>query len=213
MEIKCSPPNPPIPPGRKNASGDFFLNPNQCVWELPPEAQVLCREKRPVPTASASGRGLWLSADPIKEDGGLNLYAYVLNDPVNMIDPDGLDIMEYSRPNRAVPGTGWVAPHYTVIVEVTPYLPPNAKPGSTPFSTHGLDANSTGMSSPPHQGDPWAKDPAMTHVRTIPATREEGDLVVQQRGCYIRGLIISNRGSNRGDAPSMFFCCVGLESW
>ena len=33
----------------------------------------------------------WLSRDPIEEDGGLNLYGYVLNDPINMVDPLGLD--------------------------------------------------------------------------------------------------------------------------
>jgi len=32
----------------------------------------------------------WLSADPIGEEGGLNLYQYVGNDPVNAIDPFGL---------------------------------------------------------------------------------------------------------------------------
>ena len=35
--------------------------------------------------------GRWLSVDPIGEAGGLNLYGYVGNDPVNWIDPDGLD--------------------------------------------------------------------------------------------------------------------------
>lgn len=34
--------------------------------------------------------GRWLSADPIGEAGGLNLYAYVGGDPVNLWDPDGL---------------------------------------------------------------------------------------------------------------------------
>ncbi len=34
--------------------------------------------------------GRWLSRDPIAEQGGLNLYAYVLNDPINSTDPLGL---------------------------------------------------------------------------------------------------------------------------
>jgi uncharacterized protein RhaS with RHS repeats len=34
--------------------------------------------------------GLWLSKDPIRFNGGdTNLYGYVMQDPVNFIDPDG----------------------------------------------------------------------------------------------------------------------------
>ena len=34
--------------------------------------------------------GRWLSKDPIRFNGGdTNLYGYVLQDPVNLIDPDG----------------------------------------------------------------------------------------------------------------------------
>lgn len=33
--------------------------------------------------------GRWLSADPLGEAGGLNLYGYVGGDPVNFWDPDG----------------------------------------------------------------------------------------------------------------------------
>src|SRR5690554_1489755 len=32
----------------------------------------------------------WLNRDPIREAGGLNVYAYVGGDPVNYIDPKGL---------------------------------------------------------------------------------------------------------------------------
>ncbi len=36
------------------------------------------------------GYANWLSRDPIGEQGGLNLYGYVANDPANRVDPYGL---------------------------------------------------------------------------------------------------------------------------
>ena len=38
-----------------------------------------------------AGLGRWLSRDPIGEKGGSNLYWYVDNSPVKLVDPDGLD--------------------------------------------------------------------------------------------------------------------------
>ena len=38
-----------------------------------------------------AGRSAWLNRDPIGEGGGLNLYANVGNNPVNRIDPLGLE--------------------------------------------------------------------------------------------------------------------------
>ena len=42
--------------------------------------------------------GRWLSEDPIEEEGGLNLYGYVENSPLMMVDPLGLDTFIINRP-------------------------------------------------------------------------------------------------------------------
>ena len=39
---------------------------------------------------TASGRHEWPNHDPDKEDGGLNLYGFVANNPINRIDAEGL---------------------------------------------------------------------------------------------------------------------------
>jgi RHS repeat-associated protein len=38
--------------------------------------------------------GRWMSRDPIEEQGGLNLYGFVNNDPVNKWDKDGREVFE-----------------------------------------------------------------------------------------------------------------------
>ena len=52
--------------------------------------------------------GMWLSRDPIAENGGINLYAYVGNNPVNYWDPYGLAYFA-SRPLNAL-GNFWLGP-------------------------------------------------------------------------------------------------------
>lgn len=50
----------------------------------------------------------WLSRDPIEEQGGLNLYGYVLNDPVNMVDPLGQNFMDVVNAVAGSPFTPFV---------------------------------------------------------------------------------------------------------
>jgi RHS repeat-associated protein len=55
-----------------------------------------------------SSFGRWISRDPIEERGGLNLYGYVDNRPINQVDPFGLEPTPGTDP--ANPGQGPVRP-------------------------------------------------------------------------------------------------------
>ena len=54
-----------------------------------PASQAPIGYFEPCDYESASGRATWLTRDPIGEEGGLNLYGYVSNQPLNYTDPKG----------------------------------------------------------------------------------------------------------------------------
>jgi RHS repeat-associated protein len=63
--------------------------------------------------AYSSGMGRWISRDPIAEDGGINLYAYVGNGAAVAVDPLGLDAWDYMPTwaiNSTIGATSWAVP-------------------------------------------------------------------------------------------------------
>ena len=81
--------------------------------------------------------GRWLSIDPIREMGGMNLYGYVVNDPVNSLDLLGLDVFFNQQGGNA-------AHHWVKVGGKSP----RGKCGKT----YGL--------YPGPRGKWWGKDPA-----------------------------------------------------
>ena len=94
-------------PPSKNRVWDFFATFHTCAGQNIASAQYPRPENEPTPTATASGAryygyrfyspqlGRWISRDPIEEEGGINVFAFVLNGPIDEIDPDGLSISDY----------------------------------------------------------------------------------------------------------------------
>ena len=90
-------------PPLKNRVWDFFEHTYSCASENWQITQCSRPENQPTPTTTASGvlyygyryysppLGRFASRDPIGEDGGLNVYQFVLNDPVFFVDRLGLN--------------------------------------------------------------------------------------------------------------------------
>ncbi len=53
------------------------------------------------------GLGRWINRDPIQENGGVNLYAMVANNPVNSVDIYGLEDLSIYGGDWGVEGWGW----------------------------------------------------------------------------------------------------------
>jgi uncharacterized protein RhaS with RHS repeats len=67
---------------------------------------------------TVSGRHEWLNRDPIEEAGGLNLYGYVGNNPVNYIDPLGLLVVITTTQGTVI--SVWTAQQFINQVQAQP---------------------------------------------------------------------------------------------
>jgi RHS repeat-associated protein len=88
--------------GLKTRVGDFFGKPPSRARKFAPQVTNSRRVAWPAATKLASGvryygfryyspnTGRWLSRDPMEEEGGLNLYGMVNNNPINDYDAFGL---------------------------------------------------------------------------------------------------------------------------
>jgi len=88
LNTAYAPENPAL--GPKNRVGNFFGRMGDGVGSDRPATRNRIGEKRPTLTIIASGRPYWPSRDPIEEEGGLNVYGFVGNNPILRYDTLGL---------------------------------------------------------------------------------------------------------------------------
>ena len=101
-----------FPENRVRGVSDYPSGQHVETLALTPETATGCAS---CPAEIVSGRALWLSRDPIGEAGGLNLYGYVGNNPINFRDPLGLDAAAAARAlgelgtvEEGEEGAGWL---------------------------------------------------------------------------------------------------------
>ena len=94
------------------ASSKSTMRPKNRVWDFSRNGRDLSlgsrrqrREQRgksrPTPTIFTSGIPQWPSRDPIGEEGGVNLYGFIGNEPVDNVDLLGLIRIVLTNPGKA----------------------------------------------------------------------------------------------------------------
>lgn len=94
--------------GNQTASSGSVTNPFRFTGrELDPETGIYNYRFR----SYDSNTGRFISEDPIRFWGGIDFYAYTLDNPVNWIDRFGLEVQECRRPLNGIPLNSHLPPH------------------------------------------------------------------------------------------------------
>jgi RHS repeat-associated protein len=143
--------------------------------------------------------GRWTSRDPIGERGGLNLYAYVGNNPVNLVDPTGLlggsfglpplqcDLCKLPpSPLKPLPGPCPKSPPGPPIVPPDPQPPPDKKP------PEGSPLPPT--APPPFPGPPYGDPPNPQYSFNISGNVDPSSVGINSAGVNVGSFGASTSG-------------------
>lgn len=120
----------------------------------------------------------WLSKDPLGERGGLNLYGYGFNEPINSIDMNGLDVYELRRTAHACGGS---LDHTFIFIDDTGLTDNAGRPLNyvVDFNDDGEKVNSTPFTLEEYLKNGKQKDPDLRVCQRVKTSRKESRKLVE----------------------------------